>query len=480
MLGSTGILSAEWITAEPIGILLILFTTVILFGHFFLQAKETPNKFSGWIRRILTALANAILFIGLVVGFSVLLNIGYQAFKDVYGSFTQGGSLSWQSWLAVTRNRTSIVQNELSVRHFMEATTVEEMPPSDPYSPPLFRNVIQWQEVQQNSIASFDGLIEVMIEGEEGYASVDEYYNVYRASVWLKYVVVNNLDVVTEAEFHFPLTFQAFIESIQITVDGEDISSISSVENNGITWILAMAPGQSSTILVQYIARGSDSFIYSIPNKRQISDFNLTISVNTPLIFLVSNPEGIQYSHAIENSNDELHIWRIDDSIMAPSMGLVFRQGALYAPSDDILCIVETAPTAIVFLMSIVTLTLLICGEKIRLSNLALFCASSSAPFFFVMGVNAFYLQFEIVLIVSVVLLTLVPTFLLFRKHSQLSLMLILIWTVCFSGVYPFSGLIRDGAKHDTFNTIIQSVIILYLFGLAFFVRVREKRKSKV
>lgn len=469
-----------WMTAEPIGSLLTLFTAVILFSHFFVQTKVTPDQFFGWSRRILTAFANAILFMGLVVGFSILLRTGYQAFKEVYGSFTQGGSLSWQSWRAATQNRTSIMQNELSVRHFIEATIVEQVPPSDPTNPTLFRNVIQRQEVQQNSIASFDGLIEVTIEREEEYASVDDYYNVYRASAWLKYVVVNNLDVATEAMFHFPLPFQVFIDSIQITVDDEDIASITRVENNELIWALAMAPGQSSRIAVRYVAKGSDSFVYNVPNKRQMTDFVLKISVNTPFVFLVSNPEGIQYSHDIANSNDEQHVWRIDDSIMSPSMGLVFKQGVLYAPFDNILRVVETAPSVIVFSMTIVTLTMLLCGEKIRLSDLALFCASTSAPFFFVMGINAFYLQFKVVLIMSVAVCTLIPAFLLFRKYSPLTQVLILISVVCFSGVHPFSGLIQDGAKHDTYNAILQSVIIIYLFGLALFVRVREKRKSHV
>jgi hypothetical protein len=68
--------------------------------------------------------------------------------------------------------------------------------------------------------------------------------------------------------------------------------------------------------------------------------------------------------------------------------------------------------------------------------------------------------------------LTLLLAFLLFRKHSSRLLKILLLGLVAFfTIVYPLSGLLTDLLVWNSFDSLFQAGMIVYLFILAVFVR---------
>jgi hypothetical protein len=61
----------------------------------------------------------------------------------------------------------------------------------------------------------------------------------------------------------------------------------------------------------------------------------------------------------------------------------------------------------------------------------------------------------------------------IYRKLPQLPLRLTLFAASAFLLGYPYAGLLAEGPARTAFDSLVQALIILYVFVLAFYVRVR-------
>jgi hypothetical protein len=148
----------NWFTVEPAVSMLMITTAVVLFGSAFRAHKETSGDLWPWVRRIIEAAVGAVLFVGLLWAFRAILNDNISTFHSTHGSLSDANRASaWSIW---GRPHTQI---ELTVNHSHEVEVEEELPREDPTQPPLYRTVMQRQDVPQNSIVGFTGDVEMRL-----------------------------------------------------------------------------------------------------------------------------------------------------------------------------------------------------------------------------------------------------------------------------------------------------------------------------
>jgi hypothetical protein len=66
----------------------------------------------------------------------------------------------------------------------------------------------------------------------------------------------------------------------------------------------------------------------------------------------------------------------------------------------------------------------------------------------------------------------------LLRSQPRLPLVLTLILAIVFNVGYPFAGFLPEGPARNSFDAIVLTIILLYLFSLTIFVRLRKLRKG--
>jgi hypothetical protein len=463
----------NWLNLEPVVSLLMIVTAVVLFGNAFRDHQETSGAFWPWLRKVIEASVGAILFIGLLWAFRAILNDNIATFYSTHGSVSDISRASaWSIW---GRPHTQI---ELTVTHSHEVEIQEELPREDPTQPPLYHTVVQRQEVPQNSIVGFVGDVQMRLsEREKGYAL----YSGYVIDVTLNYDVVNNSDIETDAEFHFPLSpGQTLFENFIVKMDGSDISSDLRFAPDIVSWSTKMRPHQQSEVTVTYSSRGMDYFYYQIPIQREIRNFVLTLTVDRLPVSLLNYPDGVITPTDIkptEDGNGSVLTWNLDRAITVAGMGVSLVPPE--QPGAQVLRVLVISPYAITLLGAMLALTMLIWGSKVHFLDLALLSAVYSMQFLLMAAISDFIFGFWGSLIVGA-LLTLFLSYLLFRKLPSRPLrILIYILIAFFSIIYPLSGLLTELSQQNAFNMLMQVGLILYVAGLSLYVRSKNPERAE-
>lgn len=270
------LLLQNWIAAEPVASLWLGIISVLLFGATFMHLTKQAGL--SWGGGFFTALAKTLAIVALVGAYYFLLNSGFKAFSQVYGSFTYGGSLSnraWQQWRNLYGGGYS--QKDLQVVQYVTVTTEEIIPPGDSSAVPLYRNISVEQPTQQNSIVRFRG--DVTLTNAGGYNNQNT-FNGYALSAKYEYEILNSLTEETRLEFHFPISPQTKLyQDIVITVDGEEVAW--QVADQAIFWEERLSPGEKQTVVIRFNTWGENDFLFEIPEPREITDFSLTLTMNT-------------------------------------------------------------------------------------------------------------------------------------------------------------------------------------------------------
>lgn len=458
----------NWINIEPTVGLLMIITAVVLFGSSFGAQKETAGAFWPWLRRILEAFVaaaiSALLFIGLVWAFRIILNDNVATFYATHGSLSDISRSSAQTiW---GRPHTQV---ELGVVHSHLVEVQEELPREDPTQPPTYKTVIERQEVPQNSIIGFTGDIQMRLsEREKGYAL----YSGYVLDVSLDYDVINDSDILTDAEFSFPLSpGQSLFENFVIKMDGQDMSPKLRIGSDQVIWTVKMSPHQRSRLEITYSTRGLDYFYYQIPVQREIKKFSLTLTVDRLPVSLVNFPDGVITPTEIKPTPDgrgSILTWKLDRAITVAGMGVALISPE--QPGAQVLRVLVISPYALTLLGAMLALTMLIWGMRVRFLDLVLLSAIYSVQFLVMAAISDYFFGFWGSLIVGA-LLTLFMSYLLFRRipgrAARLSIYALVLF---FSVIYPLSGLLTDLPKQDAFHALMQVGIILYLAGLSLYV----------
>lgn len=458
----------NWINIEPTVGLLMLITALVLFGSAFKNYTESTESFWNWFRKIITASVtgaiSAVLFVGLMWAFRIILNDNVATFYSTHGSVSEISRASAQTIWGRPHQ-----QIELTVLHTREVKEQEEQPRENPEDPPVYKTVLVTKEVPQNSIVGFTGDVQMTLsEREKGYAL----YSGYILDVNFVYEVVNASEYETDVTFTFPLSAgQAMFENFVITMDDKDLSPQLRIASNNVTWLVKMKPAQKSKLNITYSSRGMDYFYYQIPVQREIKNFTLELTIDRLPISLINYPDGVITPTEIISTNDgkgSKLIWRLDRAITVAGMGVSLLPPE--QPGAQVLRVLVISPYALTLLGAMLALTMLIWGIQIRFLDLALLSAVYSMQFLLMSAISDLVFGFWGSLIIGAVL-TLVLSYLLFRR-MPLRPMRISIYSliIFFAVIYPLSGLITELSYQNAFHAMLQVGLILYIAGLSLFV----------
>ncbi len=458
----------NWFTVEPTVSMLMIATAVVLFSSTFQAHQKTEGNFWRWVRRVIEATISAVLFIGLLWGFRAILTDNINTFYSTHGSLSDvSRSSAWSIWGGPD------TQMELGVYHSHEVEVQEEIPREDPTQPPIYRTVIQQQEVPQNSIAGFEGTARMSLsEREKGYAL----YSGYVLDVTLNYDIINDSEFETDASFNFPLSSgQNLFENFLIKMDDHDISPDLSFTGGLVSWTTKMKPHQQSKVVITYSSRGMDYFYYQIPYQREIKDFIFTLTIDRLPVSLLNYPDGVITPTEIQPTEDGLGsilTWKLDKAITIAGMGVALLQPE--QPGAQVSRVLVKSPNALSMLAAMLALTLLIWGLQVRFLDLTLLSAVYSLPFLLMAAFSDYFFGFWGSMIIGAAL-TLFLAFLLFRKLPSRALRMIVYGLIAFfTLVYPLSGLLTELTLQNTFNLLIQVCLILYITGLSLYARKRK------
>lgn len=459
----------SWLSFEPAVALMMIITAIVLFGAALARRSEAAPTFWLWLRGIIEAAVVALLFLGLLWAFRSVLNSNRATFNATHGSRSDANLASAYSiW---GRPHTQL---DLTVAHYRKRTIQEQIPQADPTAEPVYREVEIQEAVPQNSILRFDGVIDMEIsEREKGYGL----YSGFVADARFEYLILNDSDDTTQAEFRFPLSpGQTLLDDFEILVDGEDIGPQLRFGGDAVTWTDSMEPHEQKTVVVSYETRGMEYLYYQVPTQRAIQDFSLTITVDRLPLSLVNYPEGCLTPTSLEPTSDgrgSILTWTLDRSVTTAGMGVALPQPE--QPGAKVLRSLEDSPYAMTLLVATLALTLLILGYPVRFLDLALLSAAYCVQFLLMAAISDYALGFWGSLIAGAALVSLL-VFLLFRRHpSRLLRILVAVLVLFFTVVYPISGLLADQAQRSAFELGVQAALIIYLFVLSLYSRLNTR-----
>jgi hypothetical protein len=367
------------------------------------------------------------------------------------------------------------IQVDLGYGHYAEVTIQEQIPRENPEDPPQYVDKVVQQHVPQNSIIGFQGEVFLaMNERTKGYAL----YNGYTIDAHYEYLVVNKSNLETEAQFDFALTpNQRLYDNFSITVDDKDVSGGLLFNGDIVEWNTPFALGQERKIAVSYTSRGMGSYYYQIPSKREIRDFELTVTIDRLPLDLLNYPDGVLTPMHIESTPDgqgSILRWELDRAITTAGMGVSLPQPE--QPGEQVLRVLNKSPYAITLLGAIVALTLLLKGEPVNFLILALVIAVYAGQFLVMAAVSDYQLGFWGAMIVGAIV-TLLMGYLLLRSYpSPLLRYLMYGLFAFFTVVYPLSGLLPTQLNRSSFDALVQFFLIVYLFGVALHMRTQRKQ----
>jgi hypothetical protein len=461
----------QWITVEPTVGLLMIITVVGLFVLAFYNARDAAIW--PWLRGLMEAAIVAALFLGLLWAFRSILNTNNATFYSTHGSLSNVSLASAQSIWGKPH-----VQRELGYAHYANVLVTRELPREDPTKPALYENVMERQMVPQNSVTAFNGSVELTLsEREKGYAL----YNGYLINARFEYDVLNSSDKKTECDFDFALSpGQTLYDNFSISVDGEDISSQLRFSPDLVGWTTNFEPGETHKIVVAYQSRGMHTFYYQIPSQREIKNFQLAVTVDRLPVDMLNYPDNTLTPTRVDSTFDgrgSVLTWNLNKAITVAGMGIALPQPE--QPGAQVLRVLSNSPYAVTLLGAILALTLLIRAESVNILSLSLLVAAYSVEFLLMAAVSDYLFGFWGSLLLGAAVTGLL-TYLLFRHHPSILLRRLIYGLVAFfTLIYPLSGLLPETSMQNSFTSLVQVGLIVYLFSLALYSQL-ERGKHKI
>jgi len=227
-----------------------------------------------------------------------------------------------------------------------------------------------------------------------------------------------------------------------------------------------------------------DSAVFHISTPREVKDFEYTVTLDAESWGTMTEPEngGIQLEVKTQRPYQVI-TWKIDRAILAPRLGVSSTQSWPYAPYQEMIVTLPYAARALLLCLSMLTLTLLICKEPVRLRPTALLAGSFAIPFMLLMAGGlpmpklippAYFASYQVMLLPVLALLSLSLAFITLRKLPRLPRILSLLLMAFFLAGYPFIGLLTDEQKRIAVEELMYVGLIAYVFGLVLYIRLRK------
>jgi len=454
-----------WFTLEPAASLMVCATALLLFGSAIVRLRREGQFISGLVTPFFRAVIHGLTFIGVVGAAYFLLTSSYKAFEPLAASLARGEKFQIEVESAKQNWGAPLTQDDLLVIQNINHETVREV--VDLNGEIRYINESVSEKVEQESVIGFNGMVNVQ--------RVEDRLNTYTLNAVYEYHVANQSDQETTATFQFPLDIQRRYENFTVLMDGREINSSLRIGNGSALWESKMQPHQQVTVTISYSSQGMEFFTYRIPNQRVIRDFSMTVQVDTSDIYTFSQPE----TNAIQTEGSRVdngyrQSWAIDDSILAPYIGIIFKQKVIPDINQQrSIQMIHVVPRGLMFLAVLIAFTILICDLEINWKKFMLCIALCCGNFLGLMGLGLLKVTHPI-LLPSIALLTSTIVYFLYRDLPRLPRRLLIVLTTGFMAGYPYSGLLQETAKRTAFDSATQAFVILYIFMLALLIRVRN------
>jgi hypothetical protein len=269
----------HWVASEPTASLWLAVVAVLLFGVTFSRLQHPDSQEQTWVHSLVGAFTKTLVFVLVTGCVYFLLTSGFNAFSQIYGSFTTGGSLSnqaWHEWENLYGG--SFTQEDLQVTQSVPVETLTTIQPTDTSSPPLYQDVQEEQPISETSIVSFNGQVTMNINDP---AKQTDLFNGYSLSALYEYGIVNPVDSVTHVQFRFPLSKDAkFYRDLSVELNGENVPDWQVVDG-AIAWDVHMKPAEKDIVSIHYVTWAMDGYVFDVPAARQVTDFKLTVILDT-------------------------------------------------------------------------------------------------------------------------------------------------------------------------------------------------------
>jgi hypothetical protein len=106
-------------------------------------------------------------------------------------------------------------------------------------------------------------------------------FNGYALSALYTYEIVNPADSETRLEFRLPLSSQAKLyQDLSVAMNGEQVPDWRIVDG-ALAWEGHLSPGAKEVVSIHYVTWGMDSFVFDVPEAREVSNFKLTVALDT-------------------------------------------------------------------------------------------------------------------------------------------------------------------------------------------------------
>lgn len=465
MFGAFGGVLADWSTREPSASLLMFVTAVLLFSAVFLRLRRKPLGTSVGAGALSGGLVAVLVFVGAVGSFYFLLDSGYKAFAPVADSLAKGEHLLDEIRVTQKLWGAFITQTDMNVSHSRIRVHIQQV--FAPGQPTRYVNNPIREAVEQESLAGFTGNVSIH--------RIDARMNTYIVEARYEYQVVNESEFQTNAHFQFPLAAQHVYQQVIVQVNGKEIKLPGRLSNYALEWDLDMRPHETAVVVVSYTARGMGSYYFSVPTRRAIRNFSLTMTVDSRDIRGSTSPTSTAIDYHSEGTEGGYRlIWKIDQAIMTPTLGIQFVSPPITDPSQgEAIQLLRYMPRGLMLFGIVFVLTLIICGTPVDLKKFVLLLGLFSTPFLAVMGFDLLRVNYLITWIVASLMVFLV-FFRLYRGLARLPLVLASILLLLFMVGYPFAGFLETAPQRNSFDTAVQAGILLYVFGLALYTRVRK------
>lgn len=459
-------LLADWLAAEQLAGTTMFVAAFLLFAAGL--ARILAGRFLPGERvwRTIALCAKTVAFMALVWSAWFLLRSSNDSFGRLLGQLIAGGETARKQQAQLATNwGGGLDQSELRVEYSVQKEIVQEFPQAE-NKPVLYLRKQVFENLEQDGIIGFQGVVTLHL--------VDAALSTYECVARYGYDVLNSSDLQATATYAFPFSSARRVENVLVELDGKPVAW--TIGNGSLLWTAIMAPHQHSRVEISFETRGLGAFSYTVPSQRVIQNYSLTVVSDSAYVqfFVAPTSSAIKTNvHAPDNAKGLVMQWTIDHAIMSPTIAVQFVQPPKNSLSTALLGMINYAARGLVLLLSLITLTLVICGENVSLGRLALVSALFCAQFLALTAVYPAWFNYVWpVWLFS--LATLALCYLVLKPVHRLPLVLALVFIALFAAAYPFVGLVPGERERNAIDGSLQAGMILYIFGLTLYTRIRS------
>lgn len=466
MIDSLVSLLSDWFSKDLSTSLLMWVTFVLVFASQLTNYGERSAEANplGLLERFISSLIRASWFILILGVFYFFLNFTSSAFYKALLVIEKEEEASPEILEARNAWGGKISQSEMKVKFSYTETETKLISGSEDQI--LYIDSIKIVEVEQNGIIGFDGNINIKME--------DPAIDSYTAQAEYIYWVENSADLSLKTDFTFPISAGQYYEGLNVLIDDKPVDI--AISSNQIYWEIFMRPKERVKVEIRYLTRGVASFLYVVPVKRAIDNFDFFIAVDTQRVAILLRPNDGSINYKVASSENGMKIkWELDDLISSPYVGVhikpINNKKFDHTPSIPVL---SYASKGLMLYGILILLTLTILKQGISRRDFSLVMAVYCSMYLGIMGFDLLRINLYISLFVFGILVCYVSRY-FFSEATKSARVLIFVITIVFSVGYPLAGLIPNGRAHDNFEIGLYFSILLYLFLLSLITRVVTK-----